>query len=206
MRFYHHDRLAEFVHPGLVEVTNAAVKAVQPGSRVLEVECESGRISAAISPVASSVIAVTLREHLYEMAKDRLSVAGVQNVDLRRGAAGKEIQGQKPFDVIRFGNIFYGLEEPAKFLRSFDAYLNPSGFFIAHSFLFGSSSTSKFFARFASRRGLKIRHIFEIDAFKKIFESSGYEVVSDATFAGVVPVGFLVAKKRPAGQKQFLRF
>lgn len=206
MRFYRNDRLFELMHPSIGAVMGATVEKITAGSRALEVECESGRFSAAIAPKLSSLIAVTLREPLFQMANDRLNSLGIQNVDLRRGAALKEVQGLKPFDVIVIGNIIYNLADPETFLRSFDPYLKNSGTVIIHSFLFDSSPVSRFLARFASFRGLKIRQNFHLQGFKKILESAGFEITSEATFPGVVPLGFLTAKKKPSERKKFSRF
>ena len=74
--------------------------AIKAGDRVLEVGAGSGYAAAIIGQIAGRVIAIERQHELVEIASERISRLGYDNVEIVEGDGTKGRPGEAPFDAI----------------------------------------------------------------------------------------------------------
>ena len=74
--------------------------AIKPGDRVLEVGAGSGYAAAVISRIAGRVIGIERQHELVEVARERLSALGYDNVEIVEGDGTKGWPDGAPYDAI----------------------------------------------------------------------------------------------------------
>jgi protein-L-isoaspartate(D-aspartate) O-methyltransferase len=74
--------------------------AIKPGDKVLEVGAGSGYAAAVISRIAARVVAIERQHDLVEVARERLSRLGYDNVEIVEGDGTRGRRDHAPFDAI----------------------------------------------------------------------------------------------------------
>jgi protein-L-isoaspartate(D-aspartate) O-methyltransferase len=74
--------------------------AIKPGDKVLEVGAGSGYAAAVISRIAARVVAIERQHDLVEVARERLSHLGYDNVEIVEGDGTRGCRDHAPFDAI----------------------------------------------------------------------------------------------------------
>jgi len=74
--------------------------AIKPGDKVLEVGSGSGYAAAVISRIAASVVGIERQHDLVEIARERLTRLGYDNVDIVEGDGTKGWPDRAPYDAI----------------------------------------------------------------------------------------------------------
>jgi protein-L-isoaspartate(D-aspartate) O-methyltransferase len=74
--------------------------AIKPGDVVLEIGAGSGYAAALISRIAAKVIGIERQHDLVDIARERLSRLGYDNVEIIEGDGTKGCPSQAPFDAI----------------------------------------------------------------------------------------------------------
>jgi protein-L-isoaspartate(D-aspartate) O-methyltransferase len=85
--------------PYIVALTIQAAE-IKPGDKVLEVGAGSGYAAAVISRIAGRVIGIERQHDLVEVARERLSRLGYDNVEIVEGDGTKGCPAHAPFDAI----------------------------------------------------------------------------------------------------------
>ena len=109
----------------------ARVLGLEPGARVLDLGCGTGRHSVALAQLGLRVTGLDLSEHLLARARATEEAAGIAVEWLRRDL--RDLDGLGPFDAVvslftAFG--FFGDVEDERVLQAVARVLNPGGRFL----------------------------------------------------------------------------
>lgn len=103
---------------------------LKPGTDVIDLCSGDGWFTLQIAKIAHHVVAVDIDRNLLEVARHRLTEAGVTNCDFVEGNAYELAElTLQPADLVFMANAFHGVPDRPRLARAVRAVLKPSGRF-----------------------------------------------------------------------------
>jgi SAM-dependent methyltransferase len=103
---------------------------IKPGMDVIDLCCGDGLFTLPIARISRRVIAIDIDAALVEMARTRLSEAGVTNCDFIVGDAyDVATLSPRPADFVLMANAFHGVPDRKRLARAVATALHPGGRF-----------------------------------------------------------------------------
>lgn len=116
---------APFYATGIREA--ALVRLVPPGLTVADVGCGTGLLTLALAGVAAHVVAVDQSPEMVRKAREKVRLARLRNVEVRRGRAEALPLGPGSCDALFAFHLLRHLARPADAAREFARVLKPGG-------------------------------------------------------------------------------
>lgn len=118
---------------------------LEPQFNVFEFGAGTGGTALKLAPNVSSILASDISDNMLEIAEQRRSAAGVENVHFKQMDIETEPLGQGVYDAILGMSIIHLLSDRAHVFRNVSEGLKPGGLFFSSTVCMG---TSNFFLRF----------------------------------------------------------
>jgi SAM-dependent methyltransferase len=107
-----------------------ATVGVRPGMEVIDLCSGDGWFTLQIAKIARHVVAIDIDRNLLDVARHRLSEAGIANCDFVEGDAYQLAKlVAQPVDFVFMANAFHGVTDRARLARAVREALKPSGRF-----------------------------------------------------------------------------
>lgn len=167
---------------------------IEPEDEVLECACGTGAISIYIARKCRKLIATDLAPGMLHRASvkcsDRMNAvfkrADITNIKCR----------DDRFDKVVAGNVIHLLPEPEKALRELERVVKPGGRIIIPTYINMSRATGAAAVKLITLLGADFKQQFDLDSYKKFFESMGYTGVEYHVVDGRMPCAIAVITKK----------
>lgn len=188
-----YDRVATgvFGRP-LSRVLELAASAVSGADRVLEVAAGTGLMTAAIAPHVRQVTTTDYSDSMLSVLRDRMTSAGLSNVEAIR----RDIYalGFPPatFDVVVAGNVLHLVPDLEGALEALGHVLRPGGMLITPTFAHDETALAWVASRvLAHVLGQPMHRRFTAASLRLALERRGLRIVRTETIPGVIPIAYV---------------
>lgn len=175
--------------PRMLELTAASVSGA--GS-VLEVAAGTGLLTAAIAPRVGKVIATDYADNMLALLRERMSRAGITNVETARRDIDELGYPAGSFDAVVAGNVLHLVPDLDRALQSLRSVLRPGGRLIVPTFVHDETLRSKVLSRVFGAFMVMHRR-FTAASLRNALERQGLRVVRSETIPGPIPIAFVEA-------------
>jgi phosphatidylethanolamine/phosphatidyl-N-methylethanolamine N-methyltransferase len=173
--------------PRAVELTTGAVAGA---GTVLEVAAGTGLLTAAYAPGVGRVVATDLADNMLAILRERMTRAGITNVETARRDIDELGYPPASFDAVVAGNVLHLVPDLDRALDALCYVLRPGGKLVAPTFVHDETLRSKVISRvFASFMVMHRR--FTAASLRSALERHHLRVVNVETIRGPIPIGFV---------------
>jgi phosphatidylethanolamine/phosphatidyl-N-methylethanolamine N-methyltransferase len=173
--------------PRAVELTTGAVAGA---GTVLEVAAGTGLLTAAYAPGVGRVVATDLADNMLAILRERMTRAGITNVETARRDIDELGYPPASFDAVVAGNVLHLVPDLDLALDALCHVLRPGGKLVAPTFVHDETLRSKVISRvFASFMVMHRR--FTAASLRSALERHHLRVVNVETIRGPIPIGFV---------------
>lgn len=167
---------------------------VRHRAHVLEVASGTGLVTEAIAPLVGALVATDFSPAMVERTRQR--AAGLANVTCQQADIYALSFAEGSFDAVVAANVLHLVPDLEGALAALSAVLSPGGLLIAPTYCHAETRVSLALSRLASLQGFPSRRRFKTGMLASSMIGAGLRVVSLERIGGLVPVGFVAAKKR----------
>ena len=176
--------------------TIARVKErLTPNDRVLEVGCGTGTTALRLADSVAHLRATDISENMIEIAQQKSSEAGAQNVVFAKGEIFDETATGEPYDAVLAFNFLHLLENAEEGLAHARQLLKPEGYFISKTMCIREMNFFFPLMIRAMRLVGKAPYVryFSRSELEQMIADAGFEVLETAGYPH--PNRFVVARK-----------
>lgn len=166
-----------------------------PESRVLEFGCGTGTTAINHAPHVKQIVATDISTKMIEIAKEKASAAGIENIEFRSETLKECKEERGTFDVVMAHNILHLLEDPQAACGIAYDLLNPGGAFVTSTACLGDGLPHwrilLFFAKLVGMAPyVKVLRRAELRGY---FQNAGFEI--DLEWQRKSIAAFIILKK-----------
>jgi ubiquinone/menaquinone biosynthesis C-methylase UbiE len=159
---------------------------------VLEVAAGTGLMSAVIAPRVRHLVATDYAENMLAVLRERLTNAGIANVEL----AHRDIYalGYPPasFDIVVASNVLHLVPDLKRALDALCQVLRPGGKLITPTFCHDETRVAWLVSRLVLKlMGQPMHRRFTAASLRHVHEERGLRVTRAETIPGVIPIGYV---------------
>ncbi|HBQ14020.1 MAG TPA: hypothetical protein DEF51_23780 [Myxococcales bacterium] len=166
--------------------------------RALELASGTGQFTSAMAQAVESVVATDVSIEMVERLRAGVLAQGVENVSVRRMSAYDIDADDQSFDAVVCANALHVMERPRDALREMHRVVSAEGMIVAPTFLHGASAATRLLSRTLSALSPFVAHTrFDLPRLVGMFRTADFEVIHSETFAGLFPIGYVVARRTP---------
>jgi ubiquinone/menaquinone biosynthesis C-methylase UbiE len=175
--------------PRVLELTAAGVAGA---ATVLEVAAGTGLMTSAIAPRAGHVVATDYADAMLAILQERMTRAGISNVE----AARRDIYalGYPPgsFDVVVAGNVLHLVPDLERALDAMCQVLRPGGRLITPTFVHDETALAWVVSRvLAHVLGQPMHRRFTAASLRHALEQRGLRITRAETVPGLIPIAYV---------------
>lgn len=188
-----YDRVAKGVFgrplPRVLELTASGVSGAET---VLEVAAGTGLMTAAIAPRARRVVATDYADGMLAILQERLTRAGISNVEAVR----RDIYalGYPPgsFDAVVAGNVLHLVPDLERALDALCQVLRPGGRLITPTFVHDETALAWVVSRILAHvLGQPMHRRFTAASLRNSLEQRGLRITRSETVPGLIPIAYV---------------
>ncbi|HPB82917.1 MAG TPA: methyltransferase domain-containing protein [Spirochaetota bacterium] len=172
------------------------ITRVNTSDQVFEVAAGTGIISLAVAPHVKSVCGSDISPEMIKVAESKRAAMNIGNVEFSLSNAYDLPYEDESFDVAIASNVLHVMVSPEKALASVHRVLKPEGLLIAPTYCHGSSVVSRAVSLLMSLSGFRACHRWSEHSLRDFLESENYEIVEYEVIPDVIPLVYVVARKR----------
>jgi ubiquinone/menaquinone biosynthesis C-methylase UbiE len=189
-----HARRSSAMYDNLIERIRMEIP---PQATILDVGTGTGEIPLRISGDAARIEAVDGSSEMIRRARDKAVGQGIRNVAFRVQDAShlEYVSGQ--FDVVILANLLHVVARPDEVLAEASRVLRGGGKLIAPTFVHGQSLKTQLISWILRRKGHPVYTRFHSKGLKTFLEDHGFLVIRQVLLRNIMPVSFVVARRRP---------
>jgi ubiquinone/menaquinone biosynthesis C-methylase UbiE len=166
--------------------------AVAGAGTVLEVAAGTGLITAAIAPRVRQVIATDYSDSMLAVLRERLTSAGLSNVEAVRRDIYALGYPAASFDAVVAGNVLHLVPDLERALDGLCFVLRPHGTLIAPTFVHDETALAWAASRvLANVLRQPMRRRFSSASLRQALERRGLRITGAETIPGVIPIAFV---------------
>lgn len=172
---------------------------VRGAETVLEVAAGTGLMTAAIAPHVGRVIATDYADGMLRVLRERMTNAGVSNVELARRDIYALNYPPGSFDIVVAGNVLHLVPDLEAALEALRYVLRPAGKLITPTFCHDETLRSRIVSRLlVGLTGQPMRRRFSALSLRHALERAGLQVTRLETIPGLIPIAYVesVLKER----------
>ncbi|WP_261845119.1 class I SAM-dependent methyltransferase [Aliamphritea ceti] len=149
---------------------------LQPEDRVLEIGCGTGSTAIHHAPRVSHIKALDISERMIEIARQKVSVAGISNVEFDVQTASVLAYPPQSFDVVMAHSILHLMADVDQVLSNIQQMLKPDGLLISSTaFIRDDYPWLRYIAPLGRKTGLLPRvNVFTEKQFIQWLETAGF--------------------------------
>lgn len=160
---------------------------------VLECACGTGAISKYIAPKCRQLIATDFAAGMLKQTAK--NCRKYHNIKIRRADMTHLKCRDNRFDKVVAGNVIHLLEEPYAAIKELERVCKTGGKIIIPTYINASAGVNKKAVRLLEAAGANFKRQFDINSYKKFFETAGYTNVSYFIVDGRMPCAVAVITK-----------
>lgn len=160
---------------------------------VLECACGTGAISKYIAPKCRQLIATDFAAGMLKQTAK--NCRKYHNIKIRRADMTHLKCRDNRFDKVVAGNVIHLLEEPYVAIKELERVCKTGGKIIIPTYINASAGVNKKAVRLLEVAGANFKRQFDINSYKKFFETAGYTNVSYFIVDGRMPCAVAVITK-----------
>lgn len=174
------------------------LKYLSHGDRVLEFACGTGIVTMDVAPHVTHIRAIDISEEMVIRAREKISKAGLCNVDVTQTDLFDPSLEEGSFDAVMAFNVLLYVDNFAEVMGRIRALLKPGGVFLSASDCLGGKLTKVGVQKFFRSRTGKMPYVafFTQKSLAKRIAQSGFEILETANLFPAPPNLFVAAKKR----------
>ena len=181
------------VYEGVIE---NLIQDTSQSKKLLEVATGTGILAIKLSNYVPDITAIDLSPEMLQLAKAKAEKAQVNNIDFRIGDVCNLEFKNNSFDTVLASNVLHLLFQPDIALQQMRRVLYDDGVLITPTFCHGSNFKSVILSRIFSILGQKTRSRWNPQSFMKFVENNGFKITKDIYVNDMIPLVYLVAKKK----------
>jgi len=193
-RYDGHTRRSAAMYDGLIQRIR---QVISPQAVVLDVGTGTGEIPIRISGDVCRIEAVDASTEMIRRAQDRATQGGTKNVAFRVQDASHLEYGPGQFDVVMLANLLHVVPRPDLAVAEASRVLRDDGKLIAPTFVHGESVKTRLISWILRRKGHPVYTRFSSNSLRTFLEDHGFIVFQQVLLRNIMPVSFVVARKRP---------
>lgn len=160
---------------------------------VLECACGTGAISKYIAPKCRQLIATDFAAGMLKQTAK--NCRKYHNIKIRRADMTHLKCRDNRFDKVVAGNVIHLLEEPYAAIKELERVCKTDGKIIIPTYINASAGVNKKAVRLLEVAGANFKRQFDINSYKKFFETAGYTNVSYFIVDGRMPCAVAIITK-----------
>lgn len=160
---------------------------------VLECACGTGAISKYIAPKCRQLIATDFASGMLKQTAK--NCRKYHNIKIRRADMTHLKCRDNRFDKVVAGNVIHLLEEPYAAIKELERVCKTGGKIIIPTYINATAGVNKKAVRLLEVAGANFKRQFDINSYKKFFETAGYTNVSYFIVDGRMPCAVAVITK-----------
>ena len=184
------------------EMVRRILQELAPGDNVLDVGTGTGEIPLRICHAVSRLEAVDASREMIAVARDNAKLRGARNVTFSVHNSYNLPFRDGTFDAVIVSNLLHIVEHPADVLAEARRVLKADGRLIAPTYVGRESVRARIFSWVLKRTGHPVYTRFTSRSLRALIERSGFEVADQALLKNILPVSFIVARRRDAPPPQ----
>lgn len=161
---------------------------------VLECACGTGAISQYIAPKCKQLIATDFSEGMLKRTSRKCR--RYKNVKIKRADMTQLKYRDNRFDKVVAGNVIHLLDNPHTAIKELERVCKAGGKIIIPTYINASDATNKKAVRLLEAAGADFKRQFDINSYRKFFESAGYEKVEYHIIQGRMPCAVAIIVKQ----------
>ncbi|MBO5472979.1 MAG: class I SAM-dependent methyltransferase [Lachnospiraceae bacterium] len=161
---------------------------------VLECACGTGAISQYIAPKCKQLIATDFSEGMLKRTSRKCR--RYKNVKIKRADMTQLKYRDNRFDKVVAGNVIHLLDNPHTAIKELERVCKAGGKIIIPTYINASDATNKKAVRLLEAAGADFKRQFDMNSYRKFFESAGYEKVEYHIIQGRMPCAVAIIVKQ----------
>lgn len=161
---------------------------------VLECACGTGAISKYMAPKCKQLIATDFSEGM--LKRTSLKCRRYKNVKIKRADMTQLKYRDNRFDKVVAGNVIHLLDNPYTAIKELERVCKAGGKIIIPTYINASDATNKKAVRLLEAAGANFKRQFDMNSYRKFFESAGYKNVEYHIIQGRMPCAVAIIVKK----------
>ena len=178
--------------PGMVARVGQSVSGAK---RVLEVAAGTGLVTPVIAANASEVVSTDYAAAMVEQLKSRVSRLQLDNVRCQQADIYHLPFESGTFDTVVAANVLHLVPDLPEALAALHRMLKPGGKLIAPTFCHDETHVSWIVSRLLALTGFPGHRRFSARTLERAISSAGFEVKRVETLPGLLPIGYVEARR-----------
>jgi phosphatidylethanolamine/phosphatidyl-N-methylethanolamine N-methyltransferase len=189
----HYDGAMKLFRRSLPRTLELTVEAVTGADEVLEVAAGTGLFTAAIAPHVRRLVATDYAEAMLDVLGERMTAAGLSNVEQARADIYALDYPASAFDVVLASNVLHLVPDLVGALAALKRVLRPGGKLVAPTFCHDQTRVSWLLSRVFAVMGQPMHRRFTARSLQQAIEQAGFVVERAETVPGPIPIAFVQA-------------
>lgn len=173
------------------------VQEVDGLDRVLELAAGTGLVTAAIAPAVGELVATDYADAMVERLGERAQALGLGNVRTRTLDV-YSLDSEAQYDAVVASNVLHLLPDVERALEAMVRALRPGGRLIVPTYCHDQTALSRFTSRLMGLVGFPGQRRLTLDGLAATVAAHGLEVHRSVLLPGLLPIGFVSARKSSA--------
>ncbi|MBP3477532.1 MAG: class I SAM-dependent methyltransferase [Lachnospiraceae bacterium] len=161
---------------------------------VLECACGTGAISKYMAPKCKQLIATDFSEGMLKRTSQKCR--RYNNVKIKRADMTQLKYRDNRFDKVVAGNVIHLLDNPYTAIKELERVCKVGGKIIIPTYINASDATNKKAVRLLEAAGANFKRQFDMNSYRKFFESAGYKNVAYHIIQGRMPCAVAIIVKQ----------
>lgn len=188
-----YDRATRFLARPVPRMLELAAGALQGRGRVLEVAAGTGLVTAAIAPVAGSLVATDYAAAMVQQLAGRVRELGLGNVSCEQADLYALPFEAASFDGVIAANVLHLVPDLERALASLGRVLRPGGVLVVPTYLHRETLRAAVLSRLLGLTGFPGARRFTARSLRAAVETAGLRVRRAETIPGPLPIGHVEA-------------
>lgn len=188
-----YDRSMWLLGGPMPEVCARVAEVLRGAERVLELASGTGLVTEAIAPVVGELLATDYADEMVARTRARVGAASGVRCERRDLYA----LGEPPasFDAVVAANVLHLLPELEAGLAAAREVLRPEGLLVVPTYLHDQGAWARATSWGLGMVGFPGQRRFDLDGLVAAVDAAGFEVVCAEVIPGLLPVGFVAARR-----------
>lgn len=176
------------------------VQHLSPDQHALEIGCGTGTTALKLAPHVAHITGIDISERMIEIARNKASDQGIQNVTFAHSPHDTFIaqQGTQSFDVVMAFNVLHLLDDPAKTVRSLRMLLKSDGLFISKTPCLGEMTKLLRPLVWCMQKLGKapLVHYINYVTLDDMIRDAGFDIIASGIYPAKTRSRLIIAKRR----------
>jgi phosphatidylethanolamine/phosphatidyl-N-methylethanolamine N-methyltransferase len=190
-----YDRSMLFFGGPLDKAVARAVRTIDGRRDVLEIAAGTGLFTRALAPAVGRLTVTDYAASMLAVLTERLEAEGVGVAEIRQADLYALPFTPGRFDGLIAANVLHLVPDLAGALAAFHRAVAPGGLVLVPTYLHGETTVSRAVSRLLASTGFPGERRLTRASLDDAVRAAGFELVESTTLPGLLPIGFVAARK-----------